>query len=479
MSKYEAERPSRIHYRLRMGSLMLFADTLALGMAGVSSHLAMQMLGVNLSIEEALPQVLIFFAGCLALFSVSKMYPGAGISPAVEIQFTFQYSLMAFISSLILQLLLLPNHSSYSLNLLLTWIISAILILLIRWTVRIAAVQIGLWREPVLVVASAEKAHQVAEYFHKRLRLGFWPVMVAISDGNELASPFNKEISFRLDQLSNHINQIRAYGIQTAIIDNSGMPEIWSTPSGKSLFRALPRLIFLTDFSWVEGASIQLHDLEGLLGVEARQTDLSVFELTIKRVMDFLVALALLLVLSPVFLAIALLIWLDSDGPILFRQDRIGQKHKTIRVYKFRTMVSNARELLIEHLTSNDQARMEWQKTQKLKDDPRITRVGRWLRKFSLDELPQLYNILIGELSLVGPRPITQSETHHYGDLIETYSRTKPGLTGLWQVSGRNNTTYEERVRFDTYYTQNWSLWLDIYIVLRTIWVVLSRDGAY
>jgi len=141
--------------------------------------------------------------------------------------------------------------------------------------------------------------------------------------------------------------------------------------------------------------------------------------------------------------------------------------------------VQNAEQALTEYLRANPQSQREWEATQKLREDPRITRVGKFLRKFSIDEVPQLFNVLLGDMSLVGPRPIVNSELHRYGDKLGIYSSIRPGVTGLWQVSGRNHTSYDERVRYDIYYVRHWSVWLDIYILLRTVWVVLSRDGAY
>jgi lipopolysaccharide/colanic/teichoic acid biosynthesis glycosyltransferase len=142
-------------------------------------------------------------------------------------------------------------------------------------------------------------------------------------------------------------------------------------------------------------------------------------------------------------------------------------------------MCVNAEQKLAEYLANNPQARQEWDQTQKLHDDPRITRVGKWLRKFSIDEIPQLYNVLRGEMSLVGPRPMMTNQVKTYGPNFDTYTGVRPGLTGFWQVSGRNNTTFQERARFDLYYVHNWSIWLDLYILARTVWVVLSRYGAY
>jgi lipopolysaccharide/colanic/teichoic acid biosynthesis glycosyltransferase len=186
---------------------------------------------------------------------------------------------------------------------------------------------------------------------------------------------------------------------------------------------------------------------------------------------------------------VIVLIKLDSPGPVFYSQERIsldrrkkkrlGADTRKIFIYKFRSMYVNADQALATYLANNPQARLEWDRTQKLQNDPRCTRVGKWLRKFSIDEIPQLYNVLRGEMSLVGPRPIMTDQVKPYGQSIETYTGVRPGLTGFWQVSGRNTTTFQERARFDLYYVHNWSIWLDLYILARTIWVVLSRYGAY
>jgi lipopolysaccharide/colanic/teichoic acid biosynthesis glycosyltransferase len=142
-------------------------------------------------------------------------------------------------------------------------------------------------------------------------------------------------------------------------------------------------------------------------------------------------------------------------------------------------MVMNGDQVLLQYLAQHPELALEWERNQKLKDDPRVTRIGKFLRRTSLDELPQLWNVLKGEMSLVGPRPIIQEEVARYGDRFSLYTQVYPGLTGLWQVSGRNDTSYDERVRLDTYYVRNWSLWLDIYLLARTAGVVLAGRGAY
>ncbi|MFC2966688.1 sugar transferase [Acidimangrovimonas pyrenivorans] len=197
-----------------------------------------------------------------------------------------------------------------------------------------------------------------------------------------------------------------------------------------------------------------------------------------KIALDKLGAAVLLLFFAPFFLIIAAVLKLREGGPILFAHERIGLNGRRFRCLKFRTMVPDARERLEALLAADPVARREWEQTQKLTDDPRISCLGDTLRRTSLDELPQLFNVLRGEMSLVGPRPIVEDEQHHYGENFREYLSVRPGLTGLWQVSGRSNTTYPERVAMDVEYVRNHSLWSDLRILLRTVRVVLFRDGA-
>ncbi|WP_428384672.1 sugar transferase [Nevskia ramosa] len=197
-----------------------------------------------------------------------------------------------------------------------------------------------------------------------------------------------------------------------------------------------------------------------------------------ERGLDIAFALSIGLALSPVLL-VAVLALGFSDGPILFKQARLGRGGRLFHVYKFRTMVPDASEVLNDLLESNPELRAEWERDFKLKDDPRITTIGRFLRRTSLDELPQLWNIMSGDMSVVGPRPVVPSEIIRYGRFAKHYYAQRPGLTGLWQVSGRNDASYERRVVLDAFYSKNRSLGLDISIMLKTIRVVLKGSGAY
>lgn len=199
----------------------------------------------------------------------------------------------------------------------------------------------------------------------------------------------------------------------------------------------------------------------------------------LKRSVDLLFGLAGALVALPLTLLIALAILVESGGPVLFSHARVGRGSRRFRLWKFRTMVQNSEEVLAAHLAEDPVSAAEWAATHKLRRDPRVTRVGRFLRRYSLDELPQIWNVLRGDMSVAGPRPIVETEIARYGSAFPLYALARPGLTGLWQVSGRNDTTYKKRVELDAFYVRNWSLSLDLSLILRTVKVVLRGHGAY
>lgn len=196
-----------------------------------------------------------------------------------------------------------------------------------------------------------------------------------------------------------------------------------------------------------------------------------------KRSFDIVAAVGLLAVLAPLFLILALIVRRDG-GPIFFRHVRIGRNGQRFQCLKFRTMVPDAEQRLAKLLAEDARAAAEWAQSFKLRHDPRITRIGCFLRKTSLDELPQLFNVLTGSMSLVGPRPIVEDELRRYGEAAALYLMLRPGLTGMWQINGRNDTSYEERVRFDAWYALNRSLWTDTKILVATVPAVMRKRGA-
>ena len=228
--------------------------------------------------------------------------------------------------------------------------------------------------------------------------------------------------------------------------------------------------------------------LSHIYELSATRTNLIVYENRLKswyrrllqNITNYLLAILLLPILLPIIGIIAILIKLESPGPIFFIHNRIGKDGKIIPVMKFRSMYKDAKERLDLLLQSDSKIREEWESCFKLKDDPRVTKIGKFLRKSSLDELPQIFNVLAGHMNFVGPRPVIKEEIeNYYKEDAEYYYMVKPGITGLWQVSGRSDTDYEFRVATDRWYVVNWTLWLDAMILIKTVAVVLKRDGAY
>jgi exopolysaccharide production protein ExoY len=201
--------------------------------------------------------------------------------------------------------------------------------------------------------------------------------------------------------------------------------------------------------------------------------------LTPKRIVDIVLALSGIILLAPLLIICCVVTWTSSPGPVIFRHKRVGFNGKPFDCLKFRTMVADAPERLRELLEADPAAAAEWTKCQKLRHDPRVTRIGAVLRTSSLDELPQLFNVLMGDMSIVGPRPVTEDELLRYGASVKAYTACRPGITGLWQVTGRSDTSYEQRVSCDAYYASMWSLSLDCKIMIVTIPSVLFTEGAH
>ena len=471
-------------YRQRMWGLMFLADITAFLLTVFLGHI---LSGVLFNFEFFSPgevEHTLAFALTILLFVFSRLYPGIGINPADEIKLVVQYSITAFMITIITIFSLRPGGTDRFVTPLYILAMSIVFILLIRWGVRITATKLGIWGEPVVILARGQQIDYLARYFSTRGRLGFIPVLAA----SDQVEPKDSTDLVPVIDLSALLST-PPKDVETILVDTSFFGRTLEGDSYHKLTGVFEHVIFVSDMSWLEGASLAVRDFEGLTGIEAHNGQLSPTKSIIKRAMDILGSSLGMVLFSPFLLIITVLIKLDSPGPVFYTQERIsldrrkkgrqGQHSHKVFIYKFRSMYVNADKTLAEYLANNPQARLEWDHNQKLRDDPRITRIGKWLRKFSIDEIPQVINVLKGDMSLVGPRPIMTNQIEPYGKNFEVYTGVRPGLTGLWQVSGRNLTTFQERARFDLYYVHNWSIWLDLYIIARTVWVVLSRNGAY
>ena len=350
----------------------------------------------------------------------------------------------------------------------LRWLVLVPLLLVMRNRARVILDDLGLWQLRTLIIGNSATAAPMRAAFLSERRLGY--DVVASIGLKEAAIAHVHGRAIRL---------LEQHGAEFAVIAIGGDINGEAARIAEDLSReGVPfALVPAVDGLPVNAFSSHYfftHDVTLLVYGNNLARPISRF---IKTLFDQFVALSLLLVLSPLFLALAFLVRADG-GPVLFGHKRIGENGRHFRCLKFRSMVLDADAVLQQVLVTNPGAQLEWEATHKLHDDPRVTPIGRVLRKTSLDELPQLLNVLRGEMSLVGPRPIIDAEIPRYGRDISYYFEAKPGITGLWQVSGRSNTTYEHRVRLDVWYVRNWSLWHDIAILLKTLPAVLKKEGA-
>ncbi len=350
-----------------------------------------------------------------------------------------------------------------------SWIFAGFTIIGLRTIVRQIAMKNGVFQIPTLLIGSGITAQQIQSALKSVPEMGY----------NITAQIKNLPESF-LQAGGSWKNLCEKYGAQHVIIaldgmDFHGTDKIMKKLSRESIsFSVAPQLQNLpvtgmeSHYFLNSNTMLMTHSC----GIEQRLPQF------IKRGVDIAVSGVALLLLSPIMLIIAAFIKLDG-GSSLFGHKRLGRGGKIFPCLKFRTMIMGGDEILKQHLKNNPEAAEEWKATQKLQNDPRVTRFGKFLRSSSIDELPQLINVLKGDMSLVGPRPIVRDEIEHYNHDIAHYYRVRPGVTGLWQVSGRNDVSYAQRVQMDSWYVRNWSLWNDIAIICKTFPAVFKRSGAY
>ncbi|ESA33029.1 udp-phosphate galactose phosphotransferase [Leptolyngbya sp. Heron Island J] len=409
-------------------------------------------------------------------YGLAGLYPGHGIGPVEELRRLALTTTLIYLT-LGSAVFLFRDLQLYSrAAFLMAWGLSIILVLLGRYALRALVAKRSWWGYPVLVLGAGETGALVIRTLHRQPSLGLKPVAVLDDDVNKHGMLEGVPVIGNLAQAPVLANRDQ---IPYAIVAMPGVHRDRLLYVAQRYGSAFPHLLIIPDLFGMASLWVAARDLGGVLGLESRQQLLLPGPKLTKSMLDQGLTILVGLICLPLIALIALAIRLDSSGPIFYSQVRIGRKGRPFKAWKFRTMVPNADKVLQEYLHRQPELRSRWNQDRKLKYDPRITRLGRWLRRTSLDELPQLWNVLRGEMSLVGPRPIVHDEVYRYADKFELYTQVLPGLTGLWQVSGRNNITYEERVNLDAYYVRNWSVWLDLYILIRTVWVVLMGDGAY
>lgn len=415
------------------------------------------------------------------LYESFGLYSSVFRPPHEELKFLTIGTSAAFAAIALLFFLSQKGQDYSRLVLLLAWAWALLLVPLFRYLSRRICAPRSWWGCPVLLFApEGREAEAVCEFAAHRERGLVLCGVVTVTIRGGADGPEHASLLLDDREAGAAMPELRAGHPHAHALILAGSMPIESLQALVLLTGKHFRLVMTSlDTFWLQQFSLRVSSIACGPVLALRQNLLDPVRMRMKRVMDLMLCAlgaAVLLVVVPV---IALAIRIDSGGPVFFSQKRLGRNGNTIRVYKFRTMVRDAPKVLEKLLDSNPDLKREWTETQKLTHDPRLTRVGRFLRHTSLDELPQVYNVLKGEMSLVGPRPIVESEIERYGEAYDLYTRVRPGITGLWQISGRNDLSYEKRVRLDERYVYNWSIWLDIFIIIKTLPALLSGKGAY
>jgi Undecaprenyl-phosphate galactose phosphotransferase WbaP len=354
------------------------------------------------------------------------------------------------------------------------WPAAIVLVPFCRAIVRKFCARREWWGYPTLVIDSAGPLGALAHSLLRSPKSGLRPVLMTDPLGHCRSSVLPV-----MNDAETLRSLVRTEGIRHAVVSLPDLSTADITSALDQYSDVIPHMLVLSDASTLPALWSASRGLGRLSGIEVRNGLLLATLQRVKRVLDIVVCLSVLVLGLPLLAAIAVAIKMTDPGPVLFGHTRIGQHGRRFKTWKFRTMKVNAEALLREHLAHNPQARAEWNQCHKLRDDPRVTRLGTFLRHTSLDELPQVWNVLCGEMSLVGPRPIVDDEVHHYGKAMRLYAMVKPGITGLWQSSGRNEVGYRDRVLLDEFYVRHWSPWLDVFVLAKTINALIRRKGAY
>ena len=351
-------------------------------------------------------------------------------------------------------------------------------IILFRYILARTLIKLNVLAIPVLLVGAGKTAELIDIHF-SNMPLAMYKIVGFVDDNPKSSVLANKYKC--LGRFSDAEVVIKKYNIPNILVCAPGLESCKLVTLINKLQILVEKVTFVPELFGIPAANIQARGLmnEQTLILEVKNNLAQRRNRLFKRIFDIIATVIGGILILPVVAIVAILIYLDSPGPIVFGHKRVGQGGKEFPCYKFRSMVPNAQEALEIYLKENPEAREEWERDFKLKDDPRVTKIGKFLRKTSLDELPQLWNVLIGDMSLVGPRPIVRAEVEKYGEYINDFYLVPPGITGVWQVSGRSDTTYEERVLMDSWYVHNWSVWIDIVYLVKTVFAVIKSKGAY
>ena len=458
--------------------LMLVCSDVLL--ASLSWGLALVLYGVlgqqwlsDTSIASIAPNIAVW----VGMRAVLGLYPGYGLSSPEELRRQTYATLATLAVTAIFVLGFQVGEGLSRLLLGLSFLNLLFMAPLARHFVKWGLTKIGVWGKQVMILGAGESGEHLLRTLHRDWGMGYVPTAVfdfrMAPRGRLLeGEPYGGTVSDALDLA-------KKLRIDTLIFV---MPYIRHEYLARFVKRAslsFRHVTIIPNLSGVTTSAVVARDFAGAFGVEIKHNLLNPWALRVKRMLDLGATMIGGTLILPLFMIICLLVWVDSRGSVFYSAQRIGQNGNPFSCMKFRTMVPGAESMLERMLHENDETREEYLKYHKLRHDPRVTRVGSFLRKTSLDELPQLLNVLRGEMSLVGPRPYLPRESEEIGDVQSEILRVPPGITGPWQVAGRNHSSFAERVQMDAHYLRDWSIWLDIVLLVRTAKILIFGRGAY
>lgn len=413
----------------------------------------------------------IYIPAILAVFYAADLYPGIMNSPADDVK---RLSICTFFGFCGIALSIFVEDAEDKVA------IAAALVVAVPFaTILLPGVREGVrrffglfkfWGLPAVVYCSGKSGDVLIQRFLKNAHLGYRPALI-VNDSAKAAGEFmDVPVLPPSDELFEAIKK-RKIKVAALCGYKSDLLEI------KKFYRYT--IVVSDQLNSTMSGAPHLRDIAGIVAFSSTNYLTKIQAHVAKRAFDLAIIIFSLPLTLPVCLLTALFVKLTSPGPILYGHRRVGQNGKEFKCWKFRSMYIDADKQLAKILAENPKMKKQWEKDRKLENDPRVTPFGKFIRKTSLDELPQLINIFVGQMSFVGPRPVMQDELERYGKKADYILSVLPGLSGMWQTSGRSDTAYEDRVTLDAYYIQNWSIWLDIWILIKTVWVVLAGKGAY
>nr|WP_280527541.1 undecaprenyl-phosphate galactose phosphotransferase WbaP [Deinococcus humi] len=420
-----------------------------------------------------LPETLVWGALWLIWRGYQGLYPGYGRSPQTELRLhvvgTLQVAGVQLAAALAIQRLTPTPPSA-----LVLWALLLVTALTMRYALRSLLIRWGQYGRPISVIGAGHTAELAIAHLCQHPAYGLNPVY-AYDDNPELQG--------------RHVRGVPVIGpIELALTMPRTQQALISIPGARAetqrrlvngIYSAFPLTWVIPDLFGVPNQGLQTHSIGAIASLEIRNNLRSLRSRLVKRILDLLCAIVCTVLALPLLLIIAVAIRLESKGPVIYKAYRLGRYGQPFPCYKFRSMHEDAEQRLESLLKECPELRHEYETFHKLKQDPRVTRIGGLLRMTSLDELPQLWNVLMGQMSLVGPRPYLPRESQKIGHAIDTILRVRPGMTGYWQVNDRSESTFEQRVDMDQFYIANWSPWLDLVILLQTVRVVVRGMGAY